>query len=93
MLAANLPILRTKYSPDAVIVNDENMSHGKGPRMNQIVWLEQQGVDVFTGGNHSLESRDDIAGYMNTPHSRQLRPHNLVGDNLPGVGHRVYDIA
>jgi 2',3'-cyclic-nucleotide 2'-phosphodiesterase len=93
MLAANLPMLRTKYSPDAVIVNDENMSHGKGPRMNQILWLESQGVDVFTGGNHSLESRDDIAEYMNTPSSRQLRPHNLVGENLPGVGHRVYDIG
>jgi len=93
MLAANLPILRKQYSPDAVIVNDENMSHGKWPRMNQILWLEQQGVDVFTGWNHSLESRDDIAEYMNAPGSRQLRPENLVGENLPGVGHRVYDIA
>ncbi len=93
MLAAHLPVLREKYTPDAVIVNDENMSHGKGPRMNQILWLEEQGVDVFTGGNHSLESRDDICDYMNASNSRQLRPQNLVGENLPGVGHRVYDIA
>jgi calcineurin-like phosphoesterase len=93
MLTTNLPVLREKYAADAVIVNDENMSHGKGPRMNQILWLEEQGVDVFTGGNHSLESRDDIANYMNAPNSRQLRPQNLVGENLPGVGHRVYDIA
>jgi calcineurin-like phosphoesterase len=92
MLTAHLPVLREKYLPDAVIVNDENMSHGKGPRMNQILWLEGQSVDIFTGGNHSLESRDDIADYMNTSDSRQLRPHNLVGENLPGVGHRVYDI-
>jgi len=69
------------------------MSHGKGPRMNQILWLEEQGVDVFTGGNHSLESRDDIAEYMNAPSSRQLRPQNLVGENLPGVGHRLYDVG
>ncbi len=92
MLTAHLPVLREKYLPEAVIVNDENMSHGKGPRMNQILWLEGQSVDIFTGGNHSLESRDDIADYMNTSDSRQLRPHNLVGENLPGVGHRVYDI-
>lgn len=93
MLAANLPMLRTKYSPDAVIINDENMSHGKGPRLNQIHWLEQQWVDIFTGGNHSLESRDDIREYMDALDSRQLRPHNLVGENLPGAGHRIYNIA
>jgi calcineurin-like phosphoesterase len=85
MLATHLPSLREKYSPDAVIVNDENISHGKGPRMNQIEWLEHQGVDIFTGGNHTLESRDNIADYMNAPGSRQLRPYNLSGENLPGV--------
>lgn len=47
---------------------------------------------MFTGGNHSLESREDIRTYMDAPNSRQLRPANLIGENLPGVGHRVYDI-
>lgn len=93
MLAAYLPILRKKYLPDAIIVNDENISHGKGPRMNQIEWLEQQWVDIFTGGNHSLESRENIADYMNLSDSRQLRPHNIIGDDLPGTGHRIYTIG
>ncbi len=48
---------------------------------------------MFTGGNHSLESREDIRTYMDAPDSKQLRPANLIGENLPGVGHRVYDIA
>lgn len=93
MLAAHLPTLRKQYSPDAVIVNDENISHGKWPRLNQIHWLESQWVDIFTGGNHSLESRNDIADYMNTPDSKQLRPHNLIGEDLPWKGYRVYDVA
>jgi calcineurin-like phosphoesterase len=49
MLAKHLPDLRAKYMPDVVIANNENISHGKGPRMNQIHWCEEQGVDIMTG--------------------------------------------
>lgn len=90
MLAKELPNLRAKYSPDAVIVNNENISHGKGPRMNQIKWCEEQGIDIFTGGNHTLDSREDIRDYLNAENSKQLRPDNLAGDDIPGAGHRVF---
>lgn len=90
MLATHLPDLRAKYSPDVVIANNENMSHGKWPRMNQIKWLEEQGVDIFTGGNHSLTSKDDIRDYLNTPTSRQLIPINSFWDDVPGVGSRIF---
>jgi 2',3'-cyclic-nucleotide 2'-phosphodiesterase len=90
MLAHHLPSLREKYSPDVVIANNENMSHGKGPRMNQIHWLEEQGVDIFTGGNHTLDSVEDIRAYMDAPNSKQLRPDNLTGENIPGTGHREF---
>lgn len=92
MLSKYLPSLREKYAPDAIIVNDENISHGKWPRLNQIHWLEQQGIDIFTGGNHSLESREDIRDYMEKTDSRQLRPSNFLGDNLPGKGERVFTV-
>ena len=90
MLARYLPGLRVKYSPDVVIANSENISHGRGPRMNQIQWLEEQGVDIFTGGNHTLDSMEDIRGYLDNPASKQLRPDNITGDNIPGSGHREY---
>ena len=91
MVTEHLPILRAKYTPDVVIANNENISHGKGPRMNQIRWCEEMGIDIFTGGNHSLVSKDDIRDYMDAPNSRQLRPINSYGDDTPGVGERVFE--
>ncbi len=91
MVGKYLPDLRAKYSPDVVIANNENISHGKGPRMNQIRWCEEMGIDIFTGGNHSLVSKDDIREYMDAPNSKQLRPINSYGDDTPGVGERVFE--
>ena len=93
MLAKYLPDLRAQYSPDVVIANNENISHGKGPRMHQIEWCEEMGIDIFTGGNHSLESMEDIREYMDRPDSKQLRPINAFGDNVPGVGERVFEFG
>ncbi len=91
MLTKHLPDLRKKYSPDWIIANNENISHGKWPRMNQILWCEQQGIDIFTGGNHTLDNVEDIRGYMNQENSRQLRPDNILGDDTPGVGQRIFE--
>lgn len=93
MVAEHLPSLRAKYIPNVVIANNENISHGKGPRMNQIRWCEEMGIDIFTGGNHSLVSKDDIRDYMNAPNSRQLRPINSYGDDTPGMGERVFEFG
>jgi 2',3'-cyclic-nucleotide 2'-phosphodiesterase len=90
MLAKHLPDLRVKYSPDVVIANNENISHGKGPRMNQIQWCEEQGVDIMTGWNHTLESMNDIAAFLDIPDSKQLRPDNIMGENISGTGHREF---
>jgi calcineurin-like phosphoesterase len=78
MIAKYLPDLRAKYGPDVVIANNENISHGKGPRMNQIHWIEEQGIDIFTGGNHTLDSMEDIRAYLDEPSSKQLRPDNIM---------------
>jgi len=90
MLAKYLPDLRVKYTPDVVIANNENISHGKGPRMNQIEWCEETGIDIFTGGNHSLESMEDIREYMDRPDSKQLRPINSFWDDIPGTGDKIF---
>lgn len=58
--------------------------------MNQIQWLDEQGVNIFTGGNHSLDSVEDIREYMDRPDSKQLRPDNLTGEDVPGTGHREF---
>jgi calcineurin-like phosphoesterase len=58
--------------------------------MNQIEWLNAQGVDIFTGGNHTLDSREDIRDYLNQENSNQLRPDNIIGEDVPGTGHREF---
>lgn len=90
MLAKHLPDLRVKYSPDVVIANNENISHGKGPRMNQIQWCEEQRIDIMTGWNHTLDSQEDIRDYLNKEDSIQLRPDNITGEDVPGVWHREF---
>jgi len=55
---AMLPKWRKKFSPDVVIANIENIAHGKGIGIKQINELCEAGVDIFTGGNHSLEGKD-----------------------------------
>lgn len=89
LIAQYLPELRTKYDPDFVIANSENLTNGKGPIPEHLHELQRSGVDIFTGGNHSFANMDFCADYMNTPNSPQLRPANFYDSKhyqLPGRG-------
>ncbi len=50
-----LPALREKYKPDIVLAQAENATHGKGMNVGHMLELQAAGVDVFTGGNHTIE--------------------------------------
>lgn len=78
-----LPKWREEFSPDVVIANAENISHGKGIGIKQIQELRDAGVDIFTGGNHSLEGKgfEKILDDETIP---ILRPANIP--NAPGRG-------
>ncbi|KKT27970.1 MAG: hypothetical protein UW15_C0040G0006 [Parcubacteria group bacterium GW2011_GWC1_44_10] len=84
-----LPKWREKFSPDAVIANVENIAHGKGIGMKQIQELKDAGVDIFTGGNHSLEGKD-FAEVLNDETLPILRPANM-GEGIPGHGVLTYE--
>lgn len=84
-----LPGLRARYAPDLVVVNAENAADGTGTSARQAGDLLGAGVDVLTGGNHSLKRRDFHAVLRDDP--RVLRPANLPGANLPGRGLAVVD--
>ena len=53
-LLENLPILKKKYNADFVIVNAENITHGKGIIKKHYNFLRNIGVDAITLGNHYL---------------------------------------
>ena len=84
-----LPKWRKGFSPDVVIANIENVAHGKGIGIKQISELRDSGVDIFTGGNHSLEGKD-FEKVLNDEMLPVLRPANIP--NSPGRGASVYEV-
>src|SRR6266481_1951620 len=74
-----LPGIREKYNPDFVIVNVENMAHGKGVTVKTMQEIESAGADAYTSGNHvfdkDLLSREALEKYPNL-----IRPANYLGD-------------
>ena len=57
-LLARLPGLREEHAPDVVVVNAENAAAGAGTSPRQASDLLEAGVDVLTGGNHTLQKRE-----------------------------------
>lgn len=85
-----LPGLRDTYAPNAVIVNAENSAGGSGTSARQARELLDAGVDVLTGGNHTLRQTDLYPLLESNP--RVLRPDNLAA-RAPGSGYVVVDVA
>ena len=84
-----LPEWKKEFSPDVVIANIENIAHGKGIGKAQIDELAAAGVDVFTGGNHSVDGKD-ADKILNDETIAILRPINMARE-IPGRGFLLYD--
>lgn len=83
MLKQHLPRLKRELAPDLVVVNGENSAGGIGIIPRQAHEFFSLGVDVITGGNHSLARKEIFPLLAQEPHL--LRPANLPGE-LPGQG-------
>ncbi len=88
-LGRALPLLRRKYSPDFVIANGENASHGHGLNESHYRFLKNIGIDCLTLGNHYhdkvaiddfIDETDDL-----------VRPLNLLNYSL-GSGSLTFDV-
>lgn len=79
------PKWKKEFLPDLILANGENLSHGKGISETTVHEMIAAGIDVITGGNHSLEGKD--AGILlddgNLP---LLRPLNFIAGH-PGRGY------
>jgi len=82
-LLDHLPRLREAHSPDVVVVNAENAAAGAGTSPRQARDLLDAGVDVLTGGNHSLRKPELLPLLETEP--RVLRPANIAV-RAPGRG-------
>lgn len=79
-----LPALIQDKAIDFVIAQAENVSDGKGIRINDFKRLQSAGIDCFSGGNHSLD-REEIFPLLNDPNQPIIRPANYPA-GTPGLG-------
>ncbi len=80
-----LPEWKEQYQPDVVIVNVENMAHGKGVTLSTMQEIDNLGIDVYTGGNH-IFSKHELAEAVFEKYPNLIRPANFMGA-LPGHGY------
>lgn len=87
-LAAAMPGLRERHSPDLTIVNGENSAGGMGITAKTAKALFDAGCDVITTGNHVYRHREAY-GFLDSA-ERVIRPANYPHAN-PGRGHVVVE--
>jgi 2',3'-cyclic-nucleotide 2'-phosphodiesterase len=84
-----LPDFRDIYNPDVVIVNVENMAHGKGVTMSTMAELSVLDIDCYTSGNHVFK-KEEASFECFKKYPNLIRPANYEG-TYPG--HGVYRFA
>jgi 2',3'-cyclic-nucleotide 2'-phosphodiesterase len=89
-LLMRLPGLREEHRPDVVVVNCENAAAGAGTSPRQAQDLLDAGVDVLTGGNHTLRKPEIYPMLEAEP--RMLRPANIAV-RAPGRGIATVETA
>jgi metallophosphoesterase (TIGR00282 family) len=90
-VAKIMPQLKSKYSPDVIGANVENLSHGRGISKNSISEIQSAGVDFFTSGNHIWEGKDSKE-LLNDDNLPLVRPANYP-PGVPGKGYRIIQVA
>lgn len=86
-ITKNFPQIKKDFSPDLIIANGENASHGKGLNLEHYHELKKAGIDFFTSGNH-IWRQQDIFEIMDKPQADIIRPANYPKEN-PGRGYQI----
>ena len=64
-LEENIKKIKQEQTINFIIINGENISHGKGMNQNHYKWLMSLGANVITMGNHTWNNRQ-IYDYIKT---------------------------
>lgn len=94
MVEENIDALRTKYAPDFMIANSENITGGRWPIEKHVVAMKELGFDVLTGGNHVFSNLKDSWDIFSDPESIQIRPANYFEHRdypIPGKGWKIVE--
>lgn len=89
-LTEHLPRLRKEWRLDFVIVNGENASNGMGLSGQHAKVIFDAGADCITLGDHAFDQKDMMQHIQED--SRIIRPLNYASGDVPGRGHRIFDV-
>lgn len=84
-----LPNVIAEHSPDAVMANAENITHGSGFSHKSIQEMREAGIDFFTSGNHAWSNPDGLK-HLDDPDFPVIRPANFSAFDLPGRGYDIF---
>jgi len=87
-VAQFLPGLKQKEEIDFVVANAENVTHGRGAKIEHLRELKQAGIDFFTSGDHIFYL--DPAEPFSDPAVPVIRPANLP-EGTPGEGWKILE--
>jgi metallophosphoesterase (TIGR00282 family) len=94
MIQENIVELRTRYAPDFMIANSENITGGRWPIQKHVIMLQELGFDVLTGWNHTFSNLKDAGDIFTHPESIQIRPLNYSEYpeyKIPWKGYRIVE--
>ncbi|NQU83280.1 MAG: YmdB family metallophosphoesterase [Parcubacteria group bacterium] len=85
-----LPSLLTKYKPNFVITNGENMAHGLGITQKTMKGVLESGVDFITSGNHIFTKKEEAYKIFRNDELKDkiVRPANYTSKK-PGDGAKI----
>ncbi len=89
-LIKKLPQIKREYKIDLTIANGENSAEGNGILPSSANLLFTAGVDVITGGNHTLRRKEIFPLLEENPFI--IRPGNLPC-SVPGKGITLVDMG
>jgi len=87
LVAKHLPSIKRDHSIDTVLLQAENVTHGKGMGIGHYRELKSLGVDGFMSGNH-IFARDELVPLLSDPSVPITRPANYPEDT-PGMRYKI----
>jgi metallophosphoesterase (TIGR00282 family) len=97
LIKNHLSSLREEFKIDYVIANYENMAHGFGITPKIYKEMKNNGVDIFTGGNHTFDKKKEAVellekelilrplNYFEAPGKWYYEDENLVVISVMGI--------
>jgi len=89
-VAEILPGLIADEQIDVVVAQSENVTDGKGLSVADMRELQNIGVHIFTGGNHT-PAREEINALLTDDNEPVIGPANMI--ECPGKGYKIVEVG